>query len=93
MKVDSMMVTVRQKKRVIKMDDVISRTLGELYDTDIKDFSKFLQLTNGVLFSENCDGQLKMLFLDDFYDLTDYLGWTVQFIEEIDNKVHIIIKE
>jgi hypothetical protein len=73
------------------MVEKIGRTLEELYDTYIKDFTKFVQLTNGVIYMENCDGQLKMIFIEDFDELSDYLDYLIHHIEETSNSLHIII--
>jgi hypothetical protein len=71
----------------------IGRTLEELYDTYIKDFSKFLQLTNGLLLKETCNGQLMLVFIEDFDDLSDYLDYTVIQIDEDNSILQIVVKE
>ena len=75
------------------MIEKINRTLEELYDTYIKDYAKFIQLTDGVIYKENCDGQLKMIFIDDADDLSEYFDYTITHLEEDNSTLHIVIKE
>ena len=75
------------------MIEKIGRTLEELYDTYIKDFSKFLQLTSGVIFEEENGGQLKMIFIEDPDDLSKYYEYTITQLDEDNNNLHITVKE
>lgn len=75
------------------MIEKIGRTLEELYDTYIKDFSKFLQLTEGLLFGEDCDGQLRMIFIEDVDELSNYFDFIVEHLEEDNSILRIIIKD
>ena len=75
------------------MIEKIGRTLEELYDTYIKDFSKFMQLTGGVIFGENYDGQIKMIFIQDVDELSEYFDCIIIHLEENNSVLNIVVKE
>ena len=75
------------------MLEKIGRTLEEFYDTYIKDFSKFVQLTDGVIYLEHNNGQLEFIIIEDSDDLSEYFEYKVSQLEEDNNKLQILIKE
>ena len=75
------------------MIEKIGRTLEELYDTYVKDFAKFMQLTDGVIYSEDGNGQLKMIMIEDADDLSEHFDCAIIALEEDNNKLQIIIED
>ena len=74
------------------MIEKIGRTLEELYDTYIKDFAKFVQLTDGMLIEEEPNGQLKMMFIEDADDLSEYFDFNIIQLDEENNHLQIMVK-
>ena len=66
--------------------------LNTYLDSQFKTFEEFKTATNGVIYSENCDGQLKMIFIDTLKELDRYLGDTVIHTETGSNGLHIILE-
>ena len=74
------------------MIEKIGRTLEELYDTYIKDFAKFVQLTDGMIIEEESNGQLKTVFIEDADELSEYLQFNIVQLDEENNYLRIMVK-
>ena len=70
----------------------VYKALEELYDTYIKDFAKFVQLTDGMIIEEESNGQLKTVFIEDADELSEYLQFNIVQLDEENNYLRIMVK-